>query len=257
MELILLLSTALLYLLLFRSEWQWVRGHADSHFLGLGLSLLACLSHAALLYYWIDQGQVQNLSVFNLLSLVTWMVAVFLWGLSCFQPLNGLWLVMVPLILLGLLFRMLFPSSLPTQMSAHPTELIHLLLAILLVSVFCLAALQALVLHMQQWALKRKAECRWLAKLPAVESMEKLLHKLLWAGFVLLSVVILVSLALYHDRLLQDGKVLRKSLVFVVAWGVFLFTLTGRHWFFWRSQQVTRGVLAGMVLVLLIYLLGL
>jgi ABC-type uncharacterized transport system permease subunit len=257
MEKLLIIFTGLLYALVFAYEWCLShRQVTGRRWLGFILAFVALLGHACLLHEWIDVGHVQNLSMFNMIALVAWVGAVLLWFLSAFERLDGLWLVVVPLIYLSFLLRGLFPEFYPTNMSNRPLELVHIVLAVLLVGTFCLAGLQALVLRMQQMVLKQKTECTWMARLPAIESMERLLQVVLWLAFVLLSLVLFTSLYFYHDRLADSLVLLRKSLVIFAAWLVFLATLLGRHFFSWRAQQMTRGVLLGLVVVLLIYLLA-
>ncbi len=220
----------------------------------IGLSLMAVLAHSWLLHNWIDLVGGQNLDIFNMVSLVVWIVALLLWLLTLRQPLGPLWVLVAPVAFLSILLGWVFPGMYITDTRADPEVLTHILLTVLLVGVICVAGLQALVLRWQQSMLKQKKECVWFSRLPALETMERLLFQLLWVGFALLSVVLLTSLVSYGHLIIDNTSIMHKAAWVGLAWFVFLITLVGHHVFAWRGRRAALGTLACMLVIVVVYL---
>ena len=189
-----------------------------------------------------------------MISLVLWIVALLLWVLNLLQPLGPLWVIVAPLAMISIVLRLVFPGMYMTDTRAEPEVLTHILLTVLLAGVICVAGLQALVLRWQQQMLKDKKDCVWFNRLPAIETMERLLFQLLWIGFVLLSIVLLTSVLSYGNLILSNPTVMYKALWVAVAWLVFLFTLLGHHVFAWRGRRAAIGTLVCMLVIVLVYL---
>ncbi len=250
-----IIVSLLLYFAVTLYQWQALRRNEPSQrWLSLLLSGLAVLAHAWLLHQWIDVVGGQNLDIFNMISLVVWMVALLIWLMNLFQQLGPMWLLIAPIAMVSILLRMAFPGYYMTDTRADPEVLAHILLTVLLVGVICVAGLQAMVLRMQQSMLKSKKECVWFNRLPAIETMERVLYQLLWIGFVLLTMVLATSIYAYGDLLSTTPAVLHKTVIVVLTWLVFLVMLLGRYAMGWRGKRAALSILICMVVLLVVYM---
>jgi ABC-type uncharacterized transport system permease subunit len=130
--------------------------------------------------------------------------------------------------------------------------------AVLAYSTLTIAAFHAVLMALQESRLHtRSAKAGWLGgaldQLPALLTMEKLLFRLIWIGFVLLSLTVLSGIV-FSEQLF--GKALRwdhKSVFAVISWVLFAALLVGRSWRGWRGKTALRFTLAGFATLALAY----
>lgn len=216
--------------------------------------VLAVAWHGLLLHQWIDIGGEQNLTVLNLLSLLAWLLSVLVLIVLWFKPIDLLVLLVFPLAALSILAVQLFPASYLINAAANPDVLIHILSAVITSSVLSLAGLLALVLAVQDYALRRHKNHYLLTRLPPLQSAERLLFQIIAIGFILLSGVVGTSVYWYHDQLLNHSIVLQKLLLVVLAWLIFAVLLVGRYWHGWRGRKAIYITLAGVLVLGAVYL---
>lgn len=124
-------------------------------------------------------------------------------------------------------------------------ELAHIVLSIAAFGVFGLASLQALLMALQEYFLK-KHPLKALTFLPPLEVMERILVCLINFGFILLSSV-LASGLLFLPSLI-------KLLFAALCWLFFLTLIIGRYRYGWRGQTLMRWTLTGFLLMITAYL---
>lgn len=243
------LAAALLYsassLLLGR---QLARREAPRTALILGLGALALPLHLLCVYAAIYQPGGLNLGLFQVISLVGWLIAALSIAMSLYQPVVSLTLGAFPLAALGILLSLFVPAPyvLLTAVS-HGVEA-HILLSILAYSVLMIAAAQATLLAVQDHQL-RQHKRGLLNVLPPLQTMERLLFDLIAVGFVLLTLAIVTGFVTLNNIFAQH--VVHKTVLTLAAWLVFAVLLSGRHWLGWRGATAIRFTLWGFVLLLL------
>lgn len=217
----------------------------------LTVGLSAVLLHGFLLYHWIDQSAVQNLSLVNMLSFVIWLICLGTMLVIWRYPLQNLGLVMFPLaaITIGLIY--IFPEPYLVQTSAHPQQLIHILTAASAFSILSLACIQALLLRVQDGLLRNNYAGYLIHRLPPLETMEKLLFQMVGLGFVLLSFVMVSSFVLFDNFF--DQPLLEKTILVFITWLLFAILLAGRYFFGWRGRKITYQTFCGFILLIIIY----
>ena len=158
------------------------------------------------------------------------------------------------------LLPMVFPGtvmSLQNQSSAFGW---HVAVAVLAYSTLTIAAFHAVLMALQETRLHARAvpaASGWfggaLDQLPALLTMEKLLFRLIWIGFVLLSLTVL-SGVVFSEQLF--GRAMRwdhKNVFALLSWLLFAALLAGRQWRGWRGKTALRFTLAGFATLALAY----
>ena len=134
----------------------------------------------------------------------------------------------------------------------------HIAVAILSYSILTIAAFHAVLMALQESRLHtRNAGGGWLSaaldQLPALLTMEKLLFRLIWIGFILLSLTVLSGIV-FSEQLF--GRVMRwdhKTMFTLLSWALFAALLAGRRWRGWRGKTALRFTLAGFATLVLAY----
>jgi ABC-type uncharacterized transport system permease subunit len=230
-----------------RLKGRW----SNYRFIFLALGYLAIVAHADLLHHWIDVGGGQNLSLFNLFSLISWLVALLVLLAAWAKPVESLAVFVFPLAALSIILAICFPDKSMIDTAADPKQLFHILLATATFGVLCVAGLQAVLLAIMHRQLHHKQSSGLFQKLPPLETLETLLFQLIRLGFILLTLLIITSIYFFHQDLLQQN--LQKTLLAVVAWTIFAILLLGRYFLGWRGRKAIYYTLSGVMLLMILY----
>jgi ABC-type uncharacterized transport system permease subunit len=232
--------------------------------LGRALLLVALLVHGLLLHTTIFP---QNAMVFGFafaLSAMFWLGAGIYWIESFFFPLDGLRLLVLPLACLASLLPLLFGGVRVLPYSAAPMFKLHFLIANIAYGLFAIAALHAILMLMVERRLQnmRGVAARhtsngwlssWLDTLPPLLTLEKLLFRLIAAGFVLLTLTLVSGIAFNEQLVDRAFKLDHKTVFAFLSWLMFGALLTARRVSGWRGRAALRWVLASFVALLLAY----
>src|SRR5690606_36849024 len=107
----------------------------------------------------------------------------------------------------------------------------------------------AMMLWLQERALRRREFHAWLRLLPPLTELESLLFGTIWAGFVLLSATLLTGVLFVHDFFAQH--LIHKPVLSALYWLVCGALLLGRWRSCWRVAMVLSRTLSGMALLVL------
>ncbi|MCJ0825091.1 cytochrome c biogenesis protein CcsA [Luteimonas sp. 50] len=128
---------------------------------------------------------------------------------------------------------------------------LHAWCALLAYATLAIAALLALMLWLQERALRRHRFDRWLRALPPLTELESLLFRTIAAGFVLLTATLLTGVLFVEDLLAQH--LVHKTVLSVLSWLLFGGLLLGRWRYGWRGRVAVRWTLAAMALLVLAF----
>lgn len=212
---------------------------------------LPLLTHAVLLHHWIDTPIGQNLSLANDASMISWLASFLLWISAWRNPVTSLYVVVLPIAALSTLLAVAYPSAHIVATAANPIGLAHILLSILAAGIMTLAAIQALLLVIQDWLLRRHQGTNWLSWLPSLEVMEKLLFKIIELGFIILTLILITSITFFQNIFVQP--LLTKLLLTGLVWLCFMTLLLGRYYGGWRGRKAIHLTLISVIFLLLIY----
>ena len=94
----------------------------------------------------------------------------------------------------------------------------------------------------------------FLRDLPSLISLERLTFRILFAGFVLLTLTLVSGVVFSEELLAKPFQFTHKVVFGVAAWMTFALLLAGRYLWGWRGRVAVRWLLAGFDFLLLAYL---
>lgn len=216
--------------------------------LAIGLAGLAVVLHAGVLLG--SHRGALDLHFFAALSLVACVVAALTLLVNLWRPVAALGVVVFPLAaLFVLLDGFVAPPTAPRQMD-WPIKL-HVTLALLAFSVLSIAAVLAILLAVQERALRARHFGSWLRALPPLTQTESLMFRLIGGGFALLTVALL-SGALFIENI-RAQHLVHTTVLSVFAWLVFGTLLLGRWRQGWRGTRAVHLTLIGMTVLALAF----
>lgn len=217
----------------------------------LALGLGAVALHAATLYPELFTVSGLNLGFFNAASLIALFTVLVLLLASFKQPLENLGIPILPIAAATVGLAILYRGKGHTIASGSWQLDMHILFSVLAYSVFALAAVQALLLAIQEYHLRNRRPGGFIRALPPMQIMEQLLFQMIGSGFVLLSVALLTGFFFLEDIFAQH--LVHKTVLSIIAWAVFGILLWGRWQFGWRGRTAIRWTLSGFAFLLLAY----
>lgn len=212
--------------------------------MGLTAALLAVLMHAAVLLG--AHGGRLDLHFFAVLSLVAGVAAALSLLVNLWRQVAGLGVVVFPLAALSIgLDLLLAPATQPAPIDWQIS--LHVAIALISYSLLSIAAALAILLALQERAIRLHRPLRLVRSLPPITQTESLLFRLIAVGFGGLTLTLL-SGALFVEDILDQH--LAHVIVFsVIAWLVFGVLLLGRLRWGWRGSRAVNLTLAGMALL--------
>jgi len=215
---------------------------------GLAIGAVATALHAWILFG--KHGGGVDLHFFAALSLVGACIAALSLLVNFTRPVASLGVVVFPLAALLLAIdSFAAPATQPLPIEWQIK--LHVVFALIAYSVLSVAALLAILLALQERALRLRRFSGVVRALPPLTLTESLLFQLIAVGFVLLTVT-LISGILFVDNLFAQ-HLIHKTALSIAAWLVFGVLLYGRWRYGWRGRRAVRLTLIGMALLLLAF----
>jgi ABC-type uncharacterized transport system permease subunit len=226
------------------------------------------------------------------LSATMWLAIAVVWVESLHYGLGSMRLLVLPLAAVCAVLPLWFPGITSYANGDRTTPYIamrdwkfesHLLVALAAYGVLTIAALQALLmaalerwLHSHGGSDEGGAEKRLgkqneagsagsgygtlavvqdavLGRLPPLLTLERLLFRLVGAGFVLLSLTVLTGVVFSEAVFGRPMRFDHKTVFTLVSWLIFAALLAGRHLRGWRGRVALRWTLSGFAAMLLAY----
>lgn len=217
----------------------------------LVLSALALVFHTLSFQGTVITDAGMHLGFFKISTLVGWLIAILLLVSSIKKPLENLFIGVYPITALSVLSALFYQNTTEPVIHLSVHSVSHILLSLFAYSVLTIASIQAVLLAWQDQHLRHQRANGFIMRLPPLQIMEQLLFELIWVGVLLLSAAI-VSGAFFIDDLFAQ-HLAHKTLLSLIAWGIFSLLLFGRHWMGWRGSIAIRWTLSGYLLLMLAY----
>ena len=201
---------------------------------------------------------IQNEPVMSLnLSLlgVSNLVACVIVGVTAISTLrvraDNLMLLCLPVAAINLGALSLIPAGNTQAIALDSAQIGHILLSISAYAALMTAALQSVLIALQERRL-RTPQTGLIGLLPPMESMENLFITMLWLGVGLLTLSIGTGIFFLQDMF--DQRLVHHTVLTSMSWMVYAGFLTGHHLFGWRGVTGVLWNLAAFALLLLGYL---
>lgn len=211
----------------------------------------AALLHMLVLAQMVFTPAGLNLGLVNAVSLVTWFISLLIIVGSVSRPVENLGIVLFPIAALAVMLEQLFSTRYITE-TVETTIEIHILLSVLAYSLLTIAAVQAILVAIQDNHLRNKRPGGFIRALPPLQTMEGLLFQVIALGFIMQSLSLFSGLLFIEDIFAQH--LVHKTVLSVIAWLVFAILLWGRWRFGWRGRTAIRWTLSGFATLALAYL---
>jgi ABC-type uncharacterized transport system permease subunit len=215
-----------------------------------GLGTLGLLCHLPLAIGLIGQGQAMLPGLSTSAIVLGALVVLVLIVISLFKPVLNVATALFPLAGLALVLSVGLPSPERTA-GFTPGIALHALSSALAFAVLAIAAVQAVLLGIQNQALRHHHTRGVVQALPPLTSMERILFELIWAGMALLTLSI-ASGILFIDNLFAQ-HLAHKTILSLAAWVIFATLLFSHHRLGWRGMRAVRWTLGGYAVLLLAY----
>jgi len=207
--------------------------------------------HALVLWHAIVTDAGLNLGFFNAASLVGWVITAMVLITAMSRRADSLGLFVLPFAAVTVVCVMLFPSTQTLTADLSVGVQTHVVVSLLGYGLLALAAVQAMLVWLQDQALRKKRLTPVLRSLPPLTSQEGLLFQLMGAGFFFLSLSLASGIVFVDDLFAQH--LAHKTALSGVAWLVFGILLWGRWRHGWRGHSVVRWSLIGFAALALAY----
>ena len=209
---------------------------------------LALLLHAFSFTNFLTETGV-SFSLANSASFMSWLIALLLLLATITKPVQALGVLVYPLTAITFLLSLIFPDI--NNKIITPKVASHVLLSITAYAMLALVLCQSILLKIQKKYLHKHQINNFINKLPALQTMEKLLLQNLKIGFYLLTLSLISGLIFIDDFFAQH--LAHKTVLSFIAWLIFAILIFGRKLFGWKSRQTINFIQTGFVLLIISY----
>ena len=194
------------------------------------------------------------LGVGNAVSAILWLTVLIYWLGNFFYRLDGLQSLVLPVAAVAAFVPAVFPSLKPLPNTELLVFKIHILIAMAAYSLFTIASLHVLLMALLERRLHDGTLPQALRRLPPLLAMEGLLFRIIWAGFILLTLTLASGVVFSEELFGRAAKLNHKTVFGVLSWIVFALLLGGRFVYGWRGRVAVRWTLAGFLMLVLAYI---
>jgi ABC-type uncharacterized transport system permease subunit len=190
-----------------------------------------------------------NLHIVSALSIVGLGMAMLTWLVGIRGRMAALGVIVFPITALTALSYGLLgrdePSDLDWRLQLHAWS------ALLAYVTLAIAAVLAVLLWLQERALRQRRLVDWLRALPPLVELETLLFRTIATGFVMLTAALLSGVLFVEDLMAQH--LAHKTVFSLLSWLAFGALLLGRRLRGWRGTTAVHWTLVAMALLVLAF----
>jgi ABC-type uncharacterized transport system permease subunit len=241
-----------LFALYSASAWVVLRSVSNARLnpLAWGLTLAAIFAHSAAIVHRMRSLGPFSIGLLEAVSMLAWTLAVVACLIAVERQNRSIGAILLALAAFGA--ALTGSGQTYAEETAPGWELTaHILLSMGAAALFLAAAVAALVLVF----LDRRLRAHRLADLPSVlpplDAVEKVMFRLIGAGFVLLTLALLTGFIFVTN--LRTQHLEHKTILSCIAWVLFGVLLIGRIRYGWRGRAAVRWTLSGFGVLILAY----
>ena len=191
-----------------------------------------------------------DLGFYNSLFIAAFLVSAILLLACFFKSVEHLGLIVLPATVICLAMNLLLEQpGTPVEYSIGIQT--HIISSIIAFSILCLAAVQAIILLVQERHLKQHTAAGILRALPSLRENEFILFQTIVLGVLVLTIALATGFIFLDDIFAQH--LVHKTVLSILAWIVFVILLWGRAQFGWRGPTAVRWTLGGFSFLILAF----
>ncbi|WP_194755367.1 cytochrome C assembly family protein [Aliidiomarina indica] len=217
----------------------------------LGLSVIALITHFAVLALQFTENGLVYINLFTTLAMITWLLSL----LNTLRGDHPASLLLRPAIFslaaVSLVAMALVPADVGRPVDMTPIFALHISLALLASALLTLAAFYGVQLLYVNRLLKARSAKALSERLPPLMSIERYFFHLLTAGTILLTLAIAVGF-IYLDNWFATGQ-LHKTILSLLAWLSFGSIVIVHYWRGLRGRLAVYYTLGASALLILGY----
>jgi ABC-type uncharacterized transport system permease subunit len=241
-----------LFLLYTASAWVMLRSASNPRLnaIAWALALAAILAHTDAIVRMMRMNGPFSIGLLEALSLLAWTLAV----LACFICIERQNRVLGAILLASAAFGAAVTGYGHTTAEENVPgwELTaHILLSMGAAALLFAAAVTALLLVFLDRRLRTRRLSDLPSMLPPLDALEKVMFRLIGAGFVLLTLALLTGFIFVTN--LFEQHLFHKTVLSLAAWVLFGILLIGRTRYGWRGRAAVRWALSGFAMLTLAY----
>ncbi len=225
--------------------------NGPNNILALTLAAVGTVAHILYLADVIMGVPGQNMSITNVLSLVSWLITVSMLLSITVLPNVMLLPGVLGFAALSVLATLLVPAEHIMHIELQPGLVIHISLSLFAYGTLVIAFLYALQMSYIAHRLKQKEAALIHSSLPPLTLVEGILFKLLLVGTGLL-VVAQISGFIFLDNMFSKTYA-HKTVLSLAALTIYVLLLAGQRVWGWRGRQVISLTVLGLALLSLAY----
>jgi ABC-type uncharacterized transport system permease subunit len=192
-----------------------------------------------------------NLGFYNAISLASAFIVLLTLVATWRHPVEILAIILLPLAAVTMLLDINNSTDHLIPAGSSNALIFHILTSFIAYSVLALAALQAILLSVQNKFLHAHQPGGFIKLMPPLRNMEVLLFEVIAVGFTMLTISLGSGLIFLENMFAQ--QLAHKTVLSIIAWFVFLVLLIG-HWKLgWRGKIAIRWTLTGFISLMLAY----
>ena len=211
---------------------------------------LALIVMAIFIYKNIYHSGGIDLGFYNSLLLASFVICVILFAASFIKSIEHLGMIVLPVTIICLILNLLFGQP-DNSLTYNPGIQTHIITSIIAFSILCLAAVQAILLFIQERSIKQHTSTGLLRSLPSLHESETILFQSIILGVLVLTIALVTGFIFLDDIFAQH--LVHKTFLSCLAWLVFVVLLWGRFQFGWRGVTAVRWYLGGFSFLILAY----
>jgi ABC-type uncharacterized transport system permease subunit len=180
-------------------------------------------------------------------------LTVMFYGMAVwYYPLSSMQSLVLLFAALGLILQWFMPATSLVPVTS-PLFRLHMLMAFMAYGLFAIAALHAVLIALAEKHLHKPVPPRMVSALPPLLTLEKLLFRMVEAGFIILSLTLFTGFFFSEDIYGRALTLTHMTVFGTASWLIYAALLAGRKVYGWRGKTAIFWTLAGFVSLLLSY----
>jgi ABC-type uncharacterized transport system permease subunit len=241
-----------LYLLYTASAWAMLRSASNPRLSPIAWTLVfaAIVGHSDAIVHLMRVDGTVSIGLLEALSLLAWTSGI----LACLVSIERQNRVLGAILLASAAFGAAvtdFGHTYPEENAPSWALKAHILLSMAAAALLFAAAVTALLLVFLDRRLRMRRISDLPSNLPPLDALEKVMFRLIAAGFVFLTLALLTGFIFVTDLFAQH--LIQKTVLSLIAWVLFGILVVGRTRYGWRGRSAVRWTLSGFGVLVLAY----